>query len=127
MSTTLKGTAKSLNQPDEHLTKGGVEIDVVTIGDLKVKRATYPAGWRFSTHMGAPLCFDTHVGYTVSGTIVAELENGERIQASPGSVIVIPAGHDAYVVGDEPCVIVQFDEGESAARRFNVESRVAIA
>jgi mannose-6-phosphate isomerase-like protein (cupin superfamily) len=127
MSTTLKGTAKSLNQPDEHLTKGGVEIDVVTIGDLKVKRATYPVGWRFSTHMGTPLCFDTHVGYTVSGTIVAELENGERIQAGPGSVIVIPAGHDAYVVGDEPCVIVQFDEGESAARRFNVQSRVAIA
>ena len=37
-----------------------------------------------------------------------------------GSVFVIPAGHDAWVVGDEPFVIVQFDEGESAARRFNV-------
>jgi hypothetical protein len=35
-------------------------------------------------------------------------------------VFAIPAGHDAWVTGDEPCVIVQFDEGESAARRFNV-------
>ena len=52
---------------------------------------------------------------------------GRGSRLGPGSVFVIPAGHDAWVVGDEPCVIVQFDEGESAARRFNVESATAKA
>ena len=121
MSATLKGTAKSLNTPEEHVAKGGVEIEVVHLGDMKVKRATYPAGWRFSKDMGAPRCYDTHVGYAISGHIVAELENGERVEARPGSAFVIPAGHDAWVVGNEPAVIVQFDEGDSAIKRFNVE------
>ena len=121
MATLISGTMKSFDKPDDHFAKGGVEIDILQVGDMKVKRATYPSGWKFSTHMGAPECQDTHVGYTVSGRLIAELSDGTRIEAGPGSVFVIPPGHDAWVVGDEPCVIVQFDEGDSAARRFNVE------
>lgn len=127
MAAPIGGTMKSFDTPDSHATKGGVEIDVLQIGDLKVKRATYPSGWRFSTHMGAPQCFDTHVGYTVSGHLTTEFNDGTRLEYGPGSVFVIPAGHDAWVVGDEPFVMVQFDEGESAARRFNVEGATAKA
>jgi len=127
MATPIGGTMKTFDKPDEHVTKGGVEIDVLQVGDMKVKRATYPSGWKFSTHMGAPKCFDTHVGYTVSGHLTAELGDGTRLEFGPGSVFVIPAGHDAWVVGDEPLVMVQFDEGESAARRFNVEAAAAKA
>jgi hypothetical protein len=120
MAPPISGPMKSFDEPDEHVTKGGVEIDVLHIGDMKVKRATYPPGWKFSTHMEAPECLDTHVGYTVSGQMIAELSDGTRLEFGPGSVFVIPAGHDAWVVGDRPCTIVQFDEGESAARRFGV-------
>jgi hypothetical protein len=127
MATPIGGTTKSFDRPDDHVTKGGAEIDIVQIGDMKVKRVTYPPGWRFSTHMGAPKCFDTHVGYTVSGHLAAELSDGTRLEFGPGSVFVIPADHDGWVVGDEPCVIVQFDEGESAARRFNVTGAAAKA
>ena len=115
-----KGASKSFSRPDDHLTKGGVEIDVVQLGDLKVKRASYPPGWRFSEHMSAPRCYDTHVGYAISGRIVAELSDGTKLEFGPGDVFMVPAGHDAYTVGDEPCVLVQFDEGESAADRFNL-------
>ena len=127
MATPIGGTMKSFDKPDEHAAKGGVQIDVLQVGDMKVKRATYPSGWKFSTHMGAPKCLDTHVGYTLSGHMLAELGDGTRLELSPGSVFVVPAGHDAWVVGDEPCVIVQFDEGESAARRFNVQGMTAKA
>ena len=127
MATPIRGVTKSFDRPDDHVAKGGVEIDILQIGDMKVKRATYPSGWRFSTHMGAPKCMDTHVGCTLSGRMMAELSDGARLEFGPGSVFVIPAGHDAWVVGDEPCVIVQFDEGESAARRFNVGSAAAKA
>jgi quercetin dioxygenase-like cupin family protein len=114
------GSAKSFSTPDDHISKGGVEVDVVRLGDLKVKRASYPPGWRFSERMGAPVCYDTHVGYTVSGRIRADLADGTSIEFGPGDVFMVPAGHDAYTVGDEPCVIVQFDEGDSAATRYNL-------
>ena len=127
MGTGNKGTSKSFDRPDEHVTKGGVESDYVELGDFRAKRATYPVGWRYSRDMGTPKCNDTHIGYTVSGRIVVEVDDGSRLEFGPGSAFVVPAGHDAYVVGDEPCVIVQFDEGESAARRFNVPSVAAKA
>lgn len=127
MATPIGGTMKSFDTPEEHVAKGGVEIDVLRLGDMKVKRMTYPPGWKFSTHMGASQCMDTHVGYTVSGRLIAEFSDGTRIEAGPGSVFAIPAGHDAWVVGDEPFVLVQFDEGESAAHRFNVEGATAKA
>jgi len=120
MASGNTGGSKSLNRPDDHLSKGGVEIDIVQLGDLKVKRASYPPGWRFSEHMGAPKCYDTHVGYTLAGHIHVDLDDGTELEFGPGDAFIVPAGHDAYVVGDEPCVMVQFDEGESAATRFNV-------
>jgi hypothetical protein len=122
MGSGNKGTTKSFDKPDDRVSKGGVEIEVVQLGDVKVKRATYPVGWRFSRDMGAPKCLDTHVGYALSGRIMVELDDGTRFETGPGAAFMIPAGHDAYVVGDEPAVIVQFDEGESAASRFNVPS-----
>ena len=125
MASPNRGTSKSLDKADEHMSKGGVEVDVVKLGDIKVKRATYPKGWRFSKDMGADRCYDTHVGYTISGRIAAELEDGTRVEFGEGDAFIVPPGHDAWVVGEEPCVIVQFDEGESASRRFNVEHRAA--
>lgn len=122
-----RGASRSLSEPDQHITKGDVEIDIVELGDFKVKRATYPPGWRFSQHMGAPKCYDTHVGYTISGRIDVVLDDGTELSFKTGDAFIVPAGHDAWVVGDEPCTLVQFDEGESAARRFNVESRVSKA
>ena len=127
MPTPISGTTKSFDRPDDRATKGGVEIDIIQLGDMKVRRMTYPPGWKFSTHMGATRCQDTHVGYTVSGRMIAQLGDGTQLEFGPGSVFVIPAGHDGWVIGDEPCTIVQFDDGESAARRFNVAEASARA
>jgi ethanolamine utilization protein EutQ (cupin superfamily) len=116
------GMMRDLEQSDQHATNGGVEIDTVQLGDIKVKRSVYPIGWRFSKDMGADRCLDTHVGYVISGRMGVELDDGTRFEAGAGSVFLIPAGHDGWVIGDQPCVMVQFDEGESAARRFNAPS-----
>jgi len=117
MATPISGTMKSFDKPDDHFAKGGVEIDILQVGDMKVKRATYPSGWKFSTHMGAPQCQDTHVGYTVSGRLIAEFSDGTQLELSPGSVFVIPAGHDAWVVGDEPVVLVDWAGASKYAKR----------
>lgn len=113
-----KAVSRSLDEADERTEKGGVNIDALYLGDLKVKRATYPAGWRFSRDMGADRCQDTHVGYVISGSIQGVMDDGTEFDMQPGHAFVIPANHDAW--SDEGCTIVQFDEGESAARRFGL-------
>ena len=118
MATMNKAASRSFDQPDEQAEKGGVMIDVVYLGDMKVKRATYPAGWRFSEKMGADSCGDTHVGYVIDGAIHAVMDDGTELETKAGEVFLVPAGHDAW--SDEGCTLVQFDEGESAARRFGI-------
>jgi ethanolamine utilization protein EutQ (cupin superfamily) len=118
MATMSKAASRTFDQPDEQVEKGGVMIDVVYLGDMKVKRATYPAGWKFSEKMGADSCGDTHVGYVIDGSMQVRTNDGTELDTKAGSVFMVPAGHDAWT--DEGCTIVQFDEFDSAARRFGV-------
>jgi mannose-6-phosphate isomerase-like protein (cupin superfamily) len=118
MATMSKAASRGFDQPDEQVEKGGVKIDVVQLGDLKVKRAKYPPGWRFSKDMGADRCQDTHVGYVIEGSIHAVMDDGTELDTKAGDVFVVPAGHDAW--SDQGCTIVQFDEFDSAARRFGL-------
>ena len=67
MASNDKTYRRSFDAPDDTRTKGGVQIEILQIGEIKAKRATYPPGWRFSKDMGAERCYDTHVGYLVSG------------------------------------------------------------
>lgn len=122
MSSHDKSYRRSFDEPDDRTIKGGVHIDVAKLGELTVKRATYPAGWRFSKDMGAERCMDTHVGYVATGKIHVVLSDATEFDIQAGDAVMIPAGHDAWVVGDEPVVLVQFDEGESAAKRFGVKA-----
>ena len=77
--------------------KGRVHIEVIGLGDFKVKRQTYPPGWRFSTDMGQAQCNDTHVGLRRSpGTCTSSSQGGEELDIRGGDVFVIPPGHDAW-------------------------------
>jgi ethanolamine utilization protein EutQ (cupin superfamily) len=118
VATMSKASSRTLDQPDEQVEKGGVTIDVVYLGDIKVKRANYPAGWKFSEKMGADRCGDTHVGYVIEGSMQVRMDDGTEISTNAGDVFMVPAGHDAW--SDEGCTIVQFDEFDSAASRFGV-------
>ncbi len=118
MATMSKALSRSFTQPDETAEKGGVKIEVVYLGDIKVKRATYPKGWHFADDMGAPSCQDNHVGYMVSGSIRTKMADGNEFTIKSGDVFMIPANHDAWA--DETSTIVQFDEFDSAAKRFGI-------
>jgi hypothetical protein len=118
----IHATSRSLDKADEQVDKGPVHIDAIRLGGFKVKRQTYPSGWRFSTDMGQAQCYDTHVGYAIAGHVHVQLNNGEELDIRGGDVFVIPPGHDAWTIGDEDAVIVQFDEGASALERFGVEA-----
>lgn len=117
----------ALDQPiagAAHSEVGGLVIDEVEAGVGRIKRVIYPPGWRWTAHMapvtGGRLCTHAHVGMLVQGSIVVEYEDGCRAhQVAPAAVVVAP-GHDAWVEGDEPAILIQYDCGAATADRLGV-------
>ena len=97
----VRATSRSLSEADEQVDKGRVHIEAVRLGDFKVKRQTYPAGWRFSTDMGQAQCYDTHVGYAISGTCTSSSAAGRSSTSAAATCSSYPPGHDAWTVGEE--------------------------
>ncbi len=88
-------------------------IDVVQLDDRVVGRMTYEPGWRWSVDVkpiaGTQACQFHHVGVTMSGRLRVEMQDGIEMELGPGEVFEIPPGHDAWVVGDEPWISVDFE------------------
>ena len=104
--------AKSLNAPEEvrKFDKGKVEL--VNIGGATIGRAVFEPGWRWSTSV-KPLvntksCEAPHFQYHVSGTLKIVMDDGTEKELKAGDVSLLPSGHDAWVVGNEPAVVVDF-------------------
>lgn len=100
---------------------GGVQLDVVRAGAARVKREIYPAGFRWSTHMkpitGTDLCMHAHVGFLAHGEIHIEYADGCIVEHKAPQVVAIEPGHDGWVVGPEPVVLIEFDfERDTIAR-----------
>lgn len=114
---------KNLDSPDETRTFEQGKAQVVTLGDFKVTRNTLQPGWRWSEHV-KPIaqtesCQVKHTGYVVSGQLKVAMEDGSEAEFGAGDAYVIPAGHDAWVVSVEPCVVV--DVSDEAAEKFAKE------
>ena len=96
-------------------------MEVARAGGARVKRMVYPPGWRWSTHMkslvGTDLCMHAHVGFLVRGDVHIRYADGCTREFSAPQVLAIEPGHDGWVMGDEPAVVIEFDfEGETAQR-----------
>jgi hypothetical protein len=100
---------------------GGVTIEAVRAGEGRVKRIVYPVGFRWSTHMkamvGTDLCQHAHVGFLARGQIHIQYADGCVVEFAAPQVVAIEPGHDGWVVGNEPAVLIEFDfEGETVQR-----------
>ncbi len=106
------------DQPKETLTFPKGRYDVVKVGGQTVARALLEPGWRFSVHVkevtGAELCMDPHVLYVATGRIMVSTADGSEGELGTGAVAIVPAGHDAWVVGDELCTLVEFGDWSAA-------------
>jgi len=107
-----KAEIKNFEKPDEvrEFPKGKLEL--VKIGDALIARATFQPGWKWSTSV-QPLaktqsCEAPHFQYHVSGVLMVKMDDGTVIECKPGDVSLLPQGHDAWVVGNEPAVVVDF-------------------
>ena len=107
-----KAEMKNFGKPDEvrEFPKGRVEL--INIGGATIGRAIFEPGWRWATSV-QPLaktksCEAPHFQYHVSGILKILMDDGTELEAKPGNVSLLPSGHDAWVVGDEPAVVVDF-------------------
>ena len=112
VATISKAELKSFAKPDEvrEFPKGRVEL--VNIGGATVGRATFQPGWKWSTSV-QPLsktksCEAPHFQYHVSGRLMVKMDDGSLMECKPGDISLLPMGHDAWVEGKEPVVVVDF-------------------
>jgi hypothetical protein len=103
---------KSLNSPDEIRTFEKGKLELVNIGGKSIGRAILEPGWRWSTHVKPIVktksCEAPHFQYHVSGILKIVMDDGTEKECRAGYVSLLPPGHDAWVVGDEPVVVVDF-------------------
>jgi hypothetical protein len=105
--------AKSLDVPDETRPFGSFgRLQVAHIGGVTAVRATFQPGFRWTDHVkpvvGTDLCQVRHVGYVISGRSGVRLADGTERELAAGDVYDVPPGHDAWVIGDEPYVTIDF-------------------
>ena len=103
---------------------GGVRLEVAQAGDARVKRMIYPAGFRWSRDMkplsGTDLCMHAHVGFLARGAIHVEYADGCVVEHKAPQVVAIEPGHDGWVVGREPAVLIEFDFERDTVRRLGM-------
>jgi hypothetical protein len=111
-ATSDKAELKNFHKPDEvrEFPKGRLEL--IKIGGATIGRAVFEPGWRWATSV-QPIaktasCEAPHFQYHVAGTLRIRMDDGSEFDCKPGDVSLLPSGHDAWVVGNETVIVVDF-------------------
>jgi hypothetical protein len=116
--TNIEG--KNLSTPDETRTPDKSVIEVVHVTGAEIGRFTFQPGWRWSECIkpvvGTDSCQAEHLGYVVSGSLGVTHTDGSKADLGPGDGYHISPGHDAWVIGDEPFVGIEFKSAATYAK-----------
>jgi len=108
----------------EHRYVGHVRLDVGQAGAARVKRMIYPPGFHWAKDMkpvtGTDLCMHAHVGFLARGEIHIEYADGCVVEHKAPQVVAIEPGHDGWVVGNEPVVLIEFDFAGDTVNRLGM-------
>jgi class 3 adenylate cyclase len=111
---------KSMSAPDETRTFPHGKLEIFDLDDVVVGRTIFQPGWRWSKDVkdiaGTPSCQYHHLGVVISGTLHVEMDDGLTLEIGPDSAYEIPPGHDAWVVGDDTWVTIDYAGMRSFAR-----------
>ncbi|MGH3428180.1 MAG: cupin domain-containing protein [Mycobacteriales bacterium] len=110
---STQATVKSLDAPDEvRPFAAHGSMAVVQVGETMIGRGSFEPGWRWSQDVkpiaGTDSCGAHHTLYVVSGRMHVAMDDCSEFEIGPGDAVEIPPGHDAWTVGDEPCVAVDW-------------------
>ena len=102
---------RNIDAPDEtrKFQRNG-HVDVVTLGDFTLMKGTFQPGWRWSNDVkpiaGTDSCMTRHTGICLSGQMTVRADDGTEVTIGAGDVLLLEPGHDAWTVGDEPCIML---------------------
>lgn len=107
-----KAELKNFGKADEVRDFPLGRLELVTVAGATIGRAILQPGWRWSSHI-KPIaqtqsCEAPHFQYHVSGVLRIRMDDGQEFDCKPGDISMLPPGHDAWVVGNEPVVVVDF-------------------
>jgi hypothetical protein len=102
---------RNIDAPDEtRKFQANGHIDVVTLGSFTLGRGTFQPGWQWSKDVkpiaGTGSCMTRHAGICLSGQMNVRSDDGTELTIGPGDVMVLEPGHDAWTVGDVPCIVL---------------------
>ena len=112
---------KNIKQPDETRKFEKGRIDVTNIGDTPLGVGTFEPGWKWSSHVkpivGGNSCQAKHTMYVISGRMHVKMDDGSEQEFGQGDTGMVPPGHDAWVVGNENFVAVDFTGAKTYAKK----------
>jgi len=116
-----KSEHKAFKSPDEVRTFEKGKLELLNIGGGVVGKLTLEPGWRWSKHV-KPIaktdwCEAPHLQYHASGRIHILMSDGTEFEAGPGDVTALPSGHDAWVVGNEPVILIDWYGASNYAKK----------
>ena len=109
---------KRFDAPDETRPfESNGRVELVTLGGREIGKAIFEPGWRWSDHV-KPIahtesCEFAHLGYVLSGRMRVYMDDGSEGEIGPDDVFSIAPGHDAAVIGDEPCVMIDLTDEDA--------------
>lgn len=115
--------AKKFSAPDEVREFQGAKgrVELVEVNGNMIGRGTFEPGWRWAEHVkpiaGTDSCQVEHIGYVLEGRMAVVMDSGEQLEVGPGDAFHMPPGHDAWIVGEEPCVLLDFGGLKGYAQR----------
>ena len=115
--------SKQFDSPDEvrEFQDGKGAVRLVNLDSGPVGLGRFEPGWQWSKHVqpiaGTDSCQAAHMGYFVSGRMKVVMDDGEEMDYGPGDFAVMAPGHDAWVVGEEPCVVIDWQGFADYAKR----------
>lgn len=111
---------KSLDSPDETRKFEHGKIDLASLGETTIGRAVFEPGWKWSTSVKPIVktesCQQQHTMYMISGRMRVRMDSGKEQEFGPGDTGIVPPGHDAWVVGNERCVAIDFTGAKTYAK-----------
>ena len=112
---------KTFAAPDEVRSFPNGRAEILTVGHAEIGRLVLEPGWRWSRDVkpiaNTESCLAPHFQYHVAGRLAIRMDDGTEMIAGPGDITSLPSGHDAWVVGDEPVVVVDWFGASNYAKQ----------
>jgi mannose-6-phosphate isomerase-like protein (cupin superfamily) len=120
MAASTKMQKKSLNYPDETRTFEKGKVELVNFETVTIGKAVFEPGWSWDKCVKPIVktnsCEAPHTSVIISGRMKVRMDDGTEAEGGPGDIAVIPPGRNAWVIGDEPCVMLDFTGAKDYAK-----------